>query len=671
MPVRARATPTKTESRGRSSWISQAARPTKTTCMLPSTVARPAPIHWMARCQNTRSRPKTTPLASASAEQSRRQPPSAEPQPEEEQRRQGVEGAEEGRRVGRDFGQANEDRREGDQEDAEEEGEVGHAGRGSSSLRLETELLGGLAGAGRGRTGETATRARPRPAAPSGGPRLRAHAPAPARRRDGRGSLRFTASSVSDGRLISTLSAAPSAAARAQAPATPASETEAGLPRSAAVLASSSASSGALEHAQRDAGRPLVGLLDGGEAGGLAPPRSSSAAGRRAITALNASVSASTAWMNQSLSAWPRRPVSCIAARASSMPFFDQVSAATMADSAADSEPHSAATLPPPGAGESLRQLVGEVDQAHRLEARRRAAVLVLDDLLRRVERGQLVEPQRQDGGVDPLLLGHAGRRALARQVVVAGGEDRLERHQADQLAAGDAHAELRGLLAAGVEHLVQRGDVVVHQVERDLGAAVLLDVPAAALQLREAARQRAAPCRSASRTNLPFASRLSLPVSRSSAAISLASLRSRVLRLTFQAIRNSRAPMAVAPLRGVELGRAEVRRELRVLQLLGQRLVLALADVRQPLALRPGGRIAVEVDRDPQLLADPLAEPLRRARRSPPSSRPASGTNGQTSVAPIRGVLALVVATCRSAPPPCGWRGRPPPRPPPAGRRR
>ena len=36
------------------------------------------------------------------------------------------------------------------------------------------------------------------------------------------------------------------------------------------------------------------------------------------------------------------------------MPFLDQVSAATMADSAADSEPHSAATLPPPGAGESL-----------------------------------------------------------------------------------------------------------------------------------------------------------------------------------------------------------------------------------------------------------------------------------------------------------------------------
>ena len=36
------------------------------------------------------------------------------------------------------------------------------------------------------------------------------------------------------------------------------------------------------------------------------------------------------------------------------MPFFDQVSEATIADSAADSEPHRAATLPPPGAGESL-----------------------------------------------------------------------------------------------------------------------------------------------------------------------------------------------------------------------------------------------------------------------------------------------------------------------------
>ena len=37
-----------------------------------------------------------------------------------------------------------------------------------------------------------------------------------------------------------------------------------------------------------------------------------------------------------------------------SMPFLPQVSAATIAESAPDSEPQSAATLPPPGAGESL-----------------------------------------------------------------------------------------------------------------------------------------------------------------------------------------------------------------------------------------------------------------------------------------------------------------------------
>ena len=74
-------------------------------------------------------------------------------------------------------------------------------------------------------------------------------------------------------------------------------------------------------------------------------------------------------------------------------------------------------------------------------------------------------------------------------QVVVARRKDRLQRDQADQLAAGDAHPDLGRLFPAGVEHVVDRGDLVVHQVERDLGPAVLLDVPASALQLGEAAR--------------------------------------------------------------------------------------------------------------------------------------------------------------------------------------
>ena len=43
--------------------------------------------------------------------------------------------------------------------------------------------------------------------------------------------------------------------------------------------------------------------------------------------------------------------------------------------------------------------------------------------------------------------------------------------------------------LDARVEHLVQRGDLEVHQVEGQLGSSVFLDVPAAALQLCEPSR--------------------------------------------------------------------------------------------------------------------------------------------------------------------------------------
>ena len=112
------------------------------------------------------------------------------------------------------------------------------------------------------------------------------------------------------------------------------------------------------------------------------------------------------------------------------------------------------------------------------------------------------------------------------------------------------------------------------------------------------------------SRTNLLFASRFSLPVSRSSAAILLASFFSRVLRLRFQAIRNSRVPIAVAPLRALNFASPKSGAKSGVLQFLGQRLVLALADVGKAHAFGTGRRLAVQVDRDAQLLADPPAQP-------------------------------------------------------------
>ena len=56
---------------------------------------------------------------------------------------------------------------------------------------------------------------------------------------------------------------------------------------------------------------------------------------------------------NQDFSPWVAIPISCTAGRESCMPFLAQVNDATIAERAAESAPHSAATLPPPGAGES------------------------------------------------------------------------------------------------------------------------------------------------------------------------------------------------------------------------------------------------------------------------------------------------------------------------------
>ena len=50
---------------GRSRQMSQAMRPTSTTCVLPSTVASPAPTWSIALCQSTRSAAKNAPASQA------------------------------------------------------------------------------------------------------------------------------------------------------------------------------------------------------------------------------------------------------------------------------------------------------------------------------------------------------------------------------------------------------------------------------------------------------------------------------------------------------------------------------------------------------------------------------------------------------------------------------
>ena len=168
----------------------------------------------------------------------------------------------------------------------------------------------------------------------------------------------------------------------------------------------------------------------------------------------------------------------------------------------------------------------------------------------------------------------------LFAQVVVACGEDRIERDQADQLAAGDAHADPLRLGTGRVEDLMDPGDLVVHQVERDLGPPVFLDVPSAALQVREHPRH---PQRLAALVPHDLASGVSFELSRLAqlgsdrvGQLLLARVQVQVPRDEERASSDRRRPAS-----GVELRRTVIRREVRILQLLRERLVLAVTDVR------------------------------------------------------------------------------------------
>ncbi len=165
---------------------------------------------------------------------------------------------------------------------------------------------------------------------------------------------------------------------------------------------------------------------------------------RAASTALKASVSRSMSSRKASFNVCPFSAIANISVRADSNPFLPIVRFATMAPSAAPREPHSAATLPPPGAGESVDS---SSTKPRMVRSTRRVAPLtdaVLDDLLRGIEGGDARETERLHGDVDQLRLGHAGRLALTGEIVTTRHQDRLERDQADQFTAGDAEAELR-----------------------------------------------------------------------------------------------------------------------------------------------------------------------------------------------------------------------------------
>ncbi|GBE30466.1 hypothetical protein BMS3Bbin04_01501 [bacterium BMS3Bbin04] len=149
-----------------------------------------------------------------------------------------------------------------------------------------------------------------------------------------------------------TFSAAPCTAVYAQNAATPASLTLFGLPFDATT---SIRSKHASESSQTLNGIRVAVLLASSTALDLTAACSSDLSGRRlaAMTALNANVSASMAWSNRALSSCPLIPDASTSSQTSSYSNLPWVRFPTIAAREAANDPTSAATEPPPGAGDS------------------------------------------------------------------------------------------------------------------------------------------------------------------------------------------------------------------------------------------------------------------------------------------------------------------------------
>ena len=102
----------------------------------------------------------------------------------------------------------------------------------------------------------------------------------------------------------------------------------------------------------------------------------------------------------------------------------------------------------------------------------------VFDHALLGFERREFIQTQRPDGDLDQLGLGDADGALLLAQEIAAGLEQRLQRHQADQLGAGHAQAAFGGLAASLVEGHMHRRHGEIGQIDRDLGDAIFLDEP-------------------------------------------------------------------------------------------------------------------------------------------------------------------------------------------------
>ena len=242
----------------------------------------------------------------------------------------------------------------------------------------------------------------------------------------------------------------------------------------------------------------------------------------------------------------------------------------------------------------------------------------VLDHLLGRIERLQVVQSHRLDGDADDLLLGDARRATLLAEEVFAGFDQSPFRNQPHDFGPRDAHAAGVGLAAHLVESRVERRPGDVGDVHRDLRDAVLLDEPADGLR----GRKRSGLHHGISRGILHHPARDGVALADGTPLFAhvegdgVGAARGGGVQVEIHgdqevARPDGRGSRAGNPL--VEGTRPEIGRGCRVRQFLGQGLVLPGAAHGEVFPFGRKGRSLVAIGRDAQFVGD---TPGQRARQ-------------------------------------------------------
>ena len=307
------------------------------------------------------------------------------------------------------------------------------------------------------------------------------------------------------------------------------------------------------------------------------------------------------------------------------------------------------------------------LDEVHAHHGHQAAHLRQAEHLLLHLEGRHVGQAHGEHGVLQHIGHRHEGRLALLAEVELAGLVEGLEGHEAHDLAARHHEPAVGGHLAGDLQDRVGGGDLVVGEVDGELGALVGVHVPADGLALgEEAGLVGLLADHALGRVDVVELQQVAQLVAVGLLAVRLQGLEGGgvmaavpageapfgVLQLLAAAVEGAglAAPGHAALLpelegdvRGVGLvpgvqgdvvgdeelartgdqgaegghvaRRAEVRRPLGILELLLEALVLPLADHRQVAPLRAAGGVLVQVDGNAQLLAHALAQAPRQLR--------------------------------------------------------